>query len=226
MLGNYIRVGSLNARSMFKDSYKTKQREFASFLRAHSTGIDVLCLQEVSHFRSQTTLTEDQVRSFSFIFPHCSFVVSKHCAIVCLKPGLYLDSTSTILDERCVVASVMDSQHNVLCRVASIYAPAQSSDRPEFFDSFLTSPQWDDLASHPWFIVGDFNVNVHVPSEVRGDSISAWYEWLSVNFNNCHPEGVRTRPQSNNTIDYIFSHTALAPRVRNAKVEYVNSDWT
>ena len=109
MLGQHIRIGTLNTRSIFKASYKTKRKEFSSFLRTF-TGVDILCLQEVSHFHSQVSLSDDQIRSFSFLFPRCSFVVSKHCAIVCLKPGLSLDSTVVALDERFVAASVMDAQ--------------------------------------------------------------------------------------------------------------------
>jgi hypothetical protein len=78
-------------------------------------------------FFSQNCLSDDQIRSFSFFFPRCPFVVSKHCAIVCLKPGLSLDSTQVLLDERCVVATIKDAQHNVLCRAANIYGLAQSS---------------------------------------------------------------------------------------------------
>jgi endonuclease/exonuclease/phosphatase family metal-dependent hydrolase len=47
MLGQNIRLGSLNVRSIFMESQKTTQKEFASYLRARSLSVDILCLQEV-----------------------------------------------------------------------------------------------------------------------------------------------------------------------------------
>ena len=226
MLGQHIRIGTLNTRSIFKASYKTKRKEFSSFLRTF-TGVDILCLQEVSHFHSQVSLSDDQIRSFSFLFPRCSFVVSKHCAIVCLKPGLSLDSTVVALDERFVAASVMDAQQNVLCRVASVYVPAQSSDRPQFLDSFLSLPLWSEVSNTPWMLAGDFNMHLHTPSEMASNSsVSSWFDWVRLHFNDCFPDGPVTFPSAGTTIDYIFGHSSLAPRLVNPRVHYIASDWT
>ena len=161
---------------------------------------------------------------FSF---RCSFVVSKHCAIVCLKPGLSLDSTVVALDERFVAASVMDAQQNVLCRVASVYVPAQSSDRPQFLDSFLSLPLWSEVSNTPWMLAGDFNMHLHTPSEMASNSsVSSWFDWVRLHFNDCFPDGPVTFPSAGTTIDYIFGHSSLAPRLVNPRVHYIASDWT
>ena len=226
MLGQHIRIGTLNTRSIFKASYKTKRKEFSSFLRTF-TGVDILCLQEVSHFHSQVSLSDDQIRSFSFLFPRCSFVVSKHCAIVCLKPGLSLDSTVVALDERFVAASVMDAQQNVLCRVASVYVPAQSSDRPQFLDSFLSLPLWSEVSNTPgcWQVISTCTCTL----------LLKWCPILLClhgligcvfHFNDCFPDGPVTFPSAGTTIDYIFGHSSLAPRLVNPRVHYIASDWT
>jgi endonuclease/exonuclease/phosphatase family metal-dependent hydrolase len=226
MLGQNIRLGSLNVRSIFMESQKTTQKEFASYLRARSLGVDILCLQEVSHFYSQSSLTDHQIRSFSFFFPRCPFVVSKHCAIVCLKPGLSLDATQVLLDERCVVATVKDAQHNVLCRVANIYAPAQSSDRPLFIQSFLSLALWSEVSNTPWMLVGDFNIHLHSSAETSLSSVAPLYDWLRLHFNNCFPDGPTTFPRAGTTIDYIFGHTSLVTRLVNGQVHYVPGVWT
>jgi hypothetical protein len=183
-------------------------------------------LQEVSHFFSQESLTADQIRSFSFIFPRCSFVVSKHCAIICLKSGLTLDDTAVLLDERLVVATVKDAHQNVLCRVANTYMPAQSSDRPQFLDSFLSLSLWSEVSNTPWMLVGDFNIHLHDTAETSHIAVSPWYEWLRTHFDNCFPDGAVTFPRAGTTIDYIFGHTSLATRLVNALVQYVPPKWT
>jgi hypothetical protein len=42
MLGSHIRIGSLNVRSIFMESNKNIQKEFASYLRARSLDVDIL----------------------------------------------------------------------------------------------------------------------------------------------------------------------------------------
>ena len=105
-----LRIGSLNARSIFKESHPQTQKEFIAFLKSRSLNVDILCIQETSSFHSQAHLTESQIHRFhSFLFPQRSSIVTKHCAIVCLRPGLTLDNTGISIDERCIVASVLDN---------------------------------------------------------------------------------------------------------------------
>ena len=58
MINRPIRIGSLNTRSIFKESHHPTQKEFISFLRHQSLHIDILCLQEVSSFYLQSHLTD------------------------------------------------------------------------------------------------------------------------------------------------------------------------
>ncbi|KAK4521564.1 uncharacterized protein ATC70_007325 [Mucor velutinosus] len=207
-------------------SNPTNLKEFSSYLRSSSLHLDILCLQEVSHFRSQSTLTESQVRSFSFAFPNCSLVVSKHCAIICLNSRYSLVDTEVLLDERCLVASVVDASSNVLCKVANVYGPAQSSDRPSFISDFLSLSVWSDVFNTPWMVMGDFNIHLHSLSTSRQADVAPFVHWLRTHFVNCHPDGLATFPKSNTCIDYIFGHSSLAPRLTNSQLLYMPSRWT
>ncbi|KAG2191895.1 hypothetical protein INT47_005342, partial [Mucor saturninus] len=227
-LGKPLRLGSLNARSIFKSTSPQIQKEFISFLRNRSLSLDVLCIQEVSSFH-QAHLTDDQILQFcSFLFPHCSVVVSKYCAIICLNSGLYLDDTAVSLDERCVFGSVLDLQHNVLCRVASIYVPAQSSDRPLFLNNFLSLPFFSDMSTAPWLLMGDLNMNLHNVKVTGHSTVSSWFDWVRSHFDNCFPSGLPTHTQGNSrtTIDYVFGHRSLATRLVNGMIRKVSSAYT
>ncbi|KAG2194762.1 hypothetical protein INT47_012064 [Mucor saturninus] len=224
----HLRLGSLNARSILKSTSPQIQKEFISFLRNRSLSLDVLCLQEVSSFH-QTHLTDDQIFQFcSFLFLRCSVVVSKYCAVVCLNSGLYLDDTAVSLDERCVVGSVMDLQHNVLCRVASIYVPAQSSDRPLFLKNFLSLPFFSDMSTAPWLLMGDLNMNLHHVKVTSHSNVSSWYDWVRNYLVNCFPAGLPTHTQGNSrtTIDYVFGHRSLTTRLVNGMIRKVPSVYT
>ncbi|KAK4514454.1 uncharacterized protein ATC70_002050 [Mucor velutinosus] len=78
------------------------------------------------------------------MFPRSAFVISKHCAIICLKPGLELTDTVISRDERCITASVMDA-HQVICQVANVYMPAQAASRHAFLPELLSMPFWSDM---------------------------------------------------------------------------------
>ncbi|KAG2191761.1 hypothetical protein INT47_010577, partial [Mucor saturninus] len=155
-------------------------------------------------------------------------VVSKYCAIVCLNSGLYLDDTAVSFDERCVVGSVMDLQHNVLCRVASIYVPAQFSDRPLFLNNFLSLPFFSDMYTAPWVIMGDLNKNLHNMKVTSHSNVSSWYDWMRNYLVNCFPAGLPTHTQGNSrtTIDYVFGHRSLATRLVNGMIRKVPSVYT
>ncbi|KAK4511675.1 uncharacterized protein ATC70_008591 [Mucor velutinosus] len=186
-----IKIGSLNTRSLFMQSNPTNFKEFSSYLRSSSLHLDILCLQEVSHFRSQSTLTESQVRSFSFAFPNCSLVVSKHCAIICLN------SRYSLVDTEWPTSHGPSGSLLTVLHLSLI------------FSLFLFG---SDVFNTPWMVMGDFNIHLHSLSTSRQADVAPFVHWLRTHFVNCHPDGLATFPKSNTCIDYIFGHSSLAPR--------------
>ncbi|KAJ8656559.1 hypothetical protein O0I10_007636 [Lichtheimia ornata] len=164
------------------------------------------------------------------MFPGCSCVVTKHVAIICIRSDLSLTDTMVSMDERVVVASIVDHQQHTLCRVINSYVPAQPIARPDFLSSFMALPFIEDLNSEagPWVLVGDFNMNLHHHHIIRQDHVKPWYDWIHSHFNNCFPEGLSSfkRGNSRSTIDYIFGHHSLVSRLTNAMSHFLPSQWT
>jgi hypothetical protein len=159
------------------------------------------------------------------MFPQSSFVVSTHCAIICLKQGLELTDAAISLDERCVTATVKDT-HNTICKIANVYIPVKKVERHAFLPGLMSMPFWSDLLSSPWLLLGDFNTHLHDPVEARGSRIQPFVEWLNTHFLNCFPKGALTLPSTGSTIDYIFAPRRLATRVLNAQIHHIPPSWT
>ena len=224
-----IRIASLNARSIFKDANKQLQKQYVSYLRSHSLQLDVLCLQEVSSFTAQDHLSADQVHRFhSFMFPSMSAIVTKHCAIICLNTSLTLENGSISMDERVITASVMDQSGSLLCHLTTVYAPAQRSERLIFYDSFHSLPMFPPVASDPWILLGDFNMDMSTVTPNTASSLRLWLDWVLLRFNNCFASSAPTfvRGETRSTIDYVFGHPSLGPRIINCNQTYLPSSWT
>jgi endonuclease/exonuclease/phosphatase family metal-dependent hydrolase len=225
-------MASLNARSIFKDADKNTQRLFLSYLKSSSLSLDILCLQEVSAFHRQDHLTQEQSHYFTnFLFPRCAVVFTKYCAIICLNQKYYLENAMISLDERCIGVTVMDkSNHSTVCTVINVYGPAQQHDRLPFLDTFMSLPQVHLVSdSLPSFLLGDFNLPLaELAESCSDDRFLVWYEWVSVNFVNCFPDGRPTfqRGVFRSTIDYVFSNVLALPRVTSCQQQYLPSNWT
>ncbi|KAG2193794.1 hypothetical protein INT47_009936 [Mucor saturninus] len=122
----------------------------------------------------------------------------------------------------------MDLQHNVLCRVASIYVPAQSSDRPLFLNNFLSPPFFSDMSTAPWLLMGDLNINLHNVKVTGHSTVSSWFDWVRSHSDDCFPSGLPTHTQGNSrtTIGYVFGHRSLATRLVNGMIRIVPSAYT
>lgn len=96
------------------------------------------------------------------MFPGCSLVLSKHCAIICLNKSLILDEAVISRDERVIKATVKTASGVSLCSLFTVYGPAQRSQRLPFLDAFMSLPFLDDLVSTgtPGFILGDLNIQI------------------------------------------------------------------
>ena len=229
MNNKIIRIGSLNTRSIFKESSHTTQKEFIHYLSDKSLQFDILCLQEVSSFHMQDNLSESQLHSFStFMFPRTSSIVSKHCAIICFNSDLILDDCYISNDQRSIYCSILSSSGSVLCHITNVYVPASAGDRPAFMSSFMSMPFISMPPHHPSILVGDFNMSLNKQSVSSLPYVLPFYEWLYTNYNNCFPEGSFTfkRGVHRSTIDFIFAHRSVSTRITNSKIQYLPSSWT
>ncbi|CAO3694672.1 unnamed protein product [Rhizopus stolonifer] len=158
-----LRKQESEINSTSAESQPQQQKEFLSFIKSRLLHLDILCIQETSSFHHQDHLTEDQIHRFtSFLFPRCTSIVTKYCAIVCLLPDLALDASCVSLDERCIVASVLDSNRQLLCRIANLYVLAQASDRPTFFSFLLNLPFFaESEMDTAWLFTDDLDINLH-----------------------------------------------------------------
>lgn len=228
MINRPIRIGSLNARSIFKEHTPTTQRSFIYDLRT-SHDLDILCLQETATNSSHSHITEEQIHSFTtFMFPKRSSIITKHAAIVCLRQDLTLVNAIVSMDERIIVASVVDQQRHIVCNIINTYIPASRTARPEFLRSFRSLPFVHEVDVGPWFLLGDFNLHLNNPTVTGAPAVQPWYDWIRTHFDNCMPAGLPTfqRGDYRSTIDYIFGHHSMMARVTNANQHFLPTSWT
>jgi endonuclease/exonuclease/phosphatase family metal-dependent hydrolase len=120
----YLRIASLNTRSIFKAHNTKTQKEFITHICAREPLIDILCLQEISAFYMQEHLTEDQGIQLQHMFPSTQIIFSKHCAIICLNNKYSLDNASITRGEICIAATntrrsrYPNNIHNNICTPA------------------------------------------------------------------------------------------------------------
>jgi hypothetical protein len=82
---NYIRIATLNVRSILKSSNNKTQKTYTKYLRSKSRNVDILCLQGAAHIRSNHIdehLTSEHYRRLQLIFPDSTMILSKHCALL------------------------------------------------------------------------------------------------------------------------------------------------
>ncbi|KAK4518233.1 uncharacterized protein ATC70_001585 [Mucor velutinosus] len=159
------------------------------------------------------------------MFPRSSFVVSKHCAIVCLKQGLELADATISRDERCITATIKDANHTI-CQIANVYMPVHRAHRYAFLEELMTMPFWSDMLDSQWILLGDFNIHLHDAVEARLPRVQPFVEWLNTHFFNCFPKGTMTLPKAGTTIDYVFAPPPMATRIINTQTHHIPPEWT
>lgn len=227
MKKQHIRIGSLNARSIFKGQKKTTQKQYITYLKSREIDLDIICLQELSSYYSQKHLTEEQEDQLQRMFPNTTMVYSKHCAIICFNKNIKLTNTCITKDERCISTTIQNEQDVTICQIANVYAPAQQQERLDFLESFHELPQFQTVQEEPWMIIGDFNTTLkeNVNTHTRLQNLQ---QWLKINMNNCFPKSIPTFKRGNQRtmIDYMFAHHSLAPQITNTQQCYLPSEWT
>ncbi|KAG0933735.1 hypothetical protein G6F32_010970 [Rhizopus arrhizus] len=84
------------------------------------------------------------------------------------------------------------------------------------------------MAEDSWILLGDFNISLQQGSSINHPKIKPWYDWLQTHFCNNFDNTAPTfnRGSANSTIDYIYHHHSLAPRVSNAQQLFLPTSWT
>ncbi|CEP18557.1 hypothetical protein [Parasitella parasitica] len=132
MNNSNLDIGSLNCRSLYKQSSPETGSDFIRYLR--SLHLDLLCVQEshaVSAIQEQLNL---QLQASSTIW-------TPHCGIISFNPLLTLHRLDIELDEHIIACQV--SHANALFvpfTLVNIYAPAQYNSRVTFFREILSMP--------------------------------------------------------------------------------------
>ena len=229
MSNKTIRTASLNSRSSFKEADKSMQKTFIHHLRLRSLNIDILCLQEVSAFLTQTHLSAEQQDQFhSFMFLYSSPLLSKQCTIIFLSLSLVLTNMSISLDERCIYASVCDLNYRLVCQVINVYALSQPADRLHFYDSFLSLPFVPEAPTDPFLVISDFNMDFYAIHDHYPLAFRLRFDWLQEHFANCFTERVPTFKSSDccSCIDYMYGLLSIHSRLTDALNTFLPTAWT
>lgn len=236
-----INIATLNARSVFKLKSIKTQKEFARFLRTDiHPKIDILCLQELSHYRKQTHLSLQDKQTLLSLFPNSKNIFSKHNAIIVINPDLNFINESISIEERIITATIINNNNNQsICQITNIYAPADNYEKEEFYKNILNNPQISN-SSEPerHIILGDFNLHLYNHQHQSFRNNQTWINYLFTNFidisslnntnvgNTYSPLPTFKRGNYRSTIDYIFASPALIPDLTNTRIDYIPQVWT
>lgn len=122
MINRPLRIASLNARSIFKGANLSVQKEFASYLSSPTLNFDILCIQELTAYHRQSSLTPQQIQSFKYLFPKATdYIVNKHCGIFCFNRNINLDNPIYQPDGRSIIATATAANTDtVICHLSSL----------------------------------------------------------------------------------------------------------
>ncbi|OBZ81605.1 Transposon TX1 uncharacterized protein [Choanephora cucurbitarum] len=207
-----IRIGSLNAPSIFKESHPELRKSFLTHLKSHSLSLGILCLQDVLSVQALSFTDTHQHEFRTYLFPNTSSHVTWRTVIICLNPTLTIKDFLTYLDGRCTFVSIVDALDRTVCSNLNFYIPPALGERILFFDSLRIEVPFFSLthaATITSFILGNFNSNLKDLSFQNHVFVEPWMEWLNAHYTNCFPEALPTYTSAANhntrkTIDYVF----------------------
>ncbi|ORZ16222.1 hypothetical protein BCR42DRAFT_316404, partial [Absidia repens] len=209
---------------------------YTKFLRSPSTNpCDILCLQDI-HPTHETYLTDSTILTLERLFPNTTSIFTKYTAIIIFNPLYKIDNASITIDQRIITADIIDiSTSTMVCSIASIYAPAQKSARPQFYQEMQTHPLLNDL-SRQWILMGDFNIHYYrSPLPAYLHDWSVWLKSLFIDPVKAHNQTTSSvyRPQityrqgkQGTTVDYIFCHPSLMPAIGNTTQRFLLPSFT
>ncbi|KAG2193585.1 hypothetical protein INT47_007388, partial [Mucor saturninus] len=227
-LSSTFRIATLNCRSLVKINELSRRQVFIRFLRKQNPPLDIITLQETHASTIELKLVLDN------LFQTKQTLWSKHCGIACFNPSLHLTPDFITIDQRVIKCTITDSQRTFdpITNV-TIYAPAQLSERQQFFSSIIEMPIIRSREDTPsvnlpststtlpsrTIITGDFNYNLRdVSTSLTGQQalINHQFRWnqaLQSNFLNCLDSRTISptfrRGQQMSSIDYIYSTSDL-----------------
>ena len=121
MIKNYVRIATLNARSILKVANPQHQKSYTKYLRSKQLDLDIICLQEVTpHQPTKDTscqLTSKQSKRLEMSFNNKDMIYTKHCAVICLNQKYHLTSSGIAKDGRCIFSTLIDTQNNNICNL-------------------------------------------------------------------------------------------------------------
>jgi len=168
MIKNYVRIATLNARSILKVANPQHQKSYTKYLRSKHLDLDIICLQEVTPHQPTTEtscqLTSKQSKRLEMSYNNKDMIYTKHCAVICLNQKYHLTSSGITKDGRCIFSTLIDTQNNNICNLITWYAPADYKERKILYDQILQLPI---MYSPPTdlIILGDFNL--HIGTKIR-----------------------------------------------------------
>ncbi|KAG1093261.1 hypothetical protein G6F42_019002 [Rhizopus arrhizus] len=197
------------------------QKEFASYLSSPTLNFDILCIQELTAYHRQSSLTPQQIQSFKYLFPKATdYIVNKHCGIFCFNRNINLVNHIYQPDGRFIIApATAAATDTIICHIANVYAPASATENTVFLNQLPEDEPFAAISSSdPWLFMGDLN-DKHLINSFRPlSSTSArpspghtpaiqFTAWLSSGFTNQFPRGATTfyRPgTARSTLDFLL----------------------
>src|ERR1700756_4869685 len=157
-----VKIATLNTRSILGAQKKQQSKQLCTYLKSKNSAVDILCLQDISASHSNFTVIDSDITALQHLFPNCEAIWEKRTAIIALNPQYKLTHSCITPDGRGIITDVLLSNSSTfICKIANIYAPANSQDRLIFYHKLLHLLTKPGISKQNTIIVGDFNLHIN-----------------------------------------------------------------